>query len=109
MHLLHPPRRSSFWRGAEAARGGPGGRTESPGGAGSAALGWSRRGAPSRLIPHLQGAARREIIDLPFIDFAWNERWEGVREPVYLCLAYFGEFGNEPKSKKISSCQTSSF
>lgn len=76
VHLLHPPRRSSFWRGAEAALRGQAGGPEGPGGAGSAALGWSRRGAPSRLTPHLQGAAGREVIDLLLLGFAWNERWE---------------------------------
>lgn len=38
------------------------GGLEGPGRAGSAASGWSRRGAPSRPILHLQCAAEMEIV-----------------------------------------------
>lgn len=33
----------------------------------------------------------------------------GVRETIRLCLAYFGEFGSEPKSEKVNDCQISRF
>lgn len=74
VRLLHPPRRSSSWRGRRLRLVGRVNRPQGPRRAGFAASGWSRRRTPSRLIPHLQGAAEVEVIAGHLPGFPWGGR-----------------------------------
>lgn len=104
-HRASPPYPSRSWLArAEAALGG---RAGGAGGAGSAASGGSCPGAPVgwSLICRVQRTWRL-LIRLPWLSSGLRM---GVRETIRLCLAYFGEFGSEPKAERVSDCQISRF